>query len=454
MASRLGEHAVVIGGSIAGLISARVLGDYFEQVTILERDHIESRPAVHKSIPQGNHLHAVQVGGMQVLSALYLGFCDKLHDMGAVPLRLTLDTPIYFPDGVAFSLSGAVKEPHDLGLQIYSQSRGLLEHCLRQSTLALPNITAECDSAVVRLTERNGRIEGLSYKHDGEPCSLRCDLVIDCGGRGSHAPRWLSEMGFGAPEETTIGVDFAYSSTRFRIGDKALRPCAAFGGPPPKFTRAAALAQIENDVWLVSLGGRFGDYPPQDEAGFMAFAEGLPTPRLYEIIRDAERVDDISHFRFPTSVLRHYERLPSFPERFLVLGDAISSFNPVYGQGMSSAALQARALGQLLEERANSPQGLEGIAAAFFPKAAEVVNAPWTLAANFDFAYPQTTGTRPPMPAEALRYFRALDALTADDVAIHKILAEVFGLARPLSALWDEPVRSRVLARMQQAENA
>src|SRR5215469_5887602 len=318
MASRLGEHAVVIGGSIAGLISARVLGDYFEQVTILERDHIESRPAVHKSIPQGNHLHAVQVGGMQVLSALYLGFCDKLHDMGAVPLRLTLDTPIYFPDGVAFSLSGAVKEPHDLGLQIYSQSRGLLEHCLRQSTLALPNITVECDSAVVRLTERNGRIEGLSYKHDGEPRSLRCDLVLDCGGRGSHAPRWLSEMGFGAPEETTIGVDFAYSSTRFRIGDKALQPCAAFGGPPPKFTRGAALAQIENDVWLVSLGGRFGDYPPQDEAGFMAFAEGLPTPRLYEIIRDAERVDDISHFRFPTSVLRHYERLPSFPERFLV----------------------------------------------------------------------------------------------------------------------------------------
>src|SRR5215471_9859327 len=115
MASRLGEHAVVIGGSIAGLISARVLADYFERVTILERDHIEPRPGVHKSTPQANHLHAVQVGGLQVLSALYPGFSEKLHAMGAVPLRLTMDLPIYRPDGVAFSLTGAVREPRDLG---------------------------------------------------------------------------------------------------------------------------------------------------------------------------------------------------------------------------------------------------------------------------------------------------------------------------------------------------
>jgi len=454
MAGRLGEHAVVIGGSIAGLISARVLADYFDHVTILERDHIEPHPVVHKSTPQGNHLHVVLMGGLQVLSGLYPGFGEKLHAMGAVPVRLSQDSPIYGPDGVAFSLTGGVKEPRDLGIQLYSQSRGLLEHCLRQSTLSLPNIHAECDAPVTRLLETKGRVEGVSYKSNGEARSLRSELVLDCGGRGSHAPRWLAEMGFSAPEETIIGVDFAYSSTRFRISDDngKLGRVALFGGPAPQFTRGGALAHIENDVWLVSLGGRFGDYPPQDEAGFMAFAEGLPAPQLYEFIKGAERVDQISHFRFPTSVLRHYERLPSFPEGFLVLGDAISSFNPVYGQGMSSAALQASALGRLLEERTNSPQGLDGIAAPFFTKAAEVVNTPWTLAANFDFAYPQTTGTRSSMPSEIVRYFLALDALTAEDIEIHKTMVEVFGLARPLSALWDEPVRSRVLARMNKTD--
>ncbi|MBV8359184.1 MAG: FAD-dependent monooxygenase [Deltaproteobacteria bacterium] len=456
MASRLGEHAVVIGGSIAGLVGARVLADYFDRVTILERDHIESQPAVHRSIPQGNHLHAILTGGLQVLSELYPGFGEKLHAMGAVPFRLTRDFAIYRPDGLAFSLTGTVKEPRDLGIQLYSQSRGLLEHCLRQCTLALSNISAECDAPVEHLIEAKGRVEGVSYKYHGEPRSLRCDLVLDCGGRGSRAPRWLTEMGFSAPEETTIGVDFAYSSTRFRIpnDDSTLAPVLFFVGPPPAYPRGGALAQIENGVWLASLAGRFGDYPPQDEAGFMAFAAALPTPKLYEILKDAERIDQISHFRFPASVLRHYERLPSFPERFLVLGDAISSFNPVYGQGMSSAVLQARALGRLLEERTNSPRGLEAMATEFFPRAAEVVNAPWTLAANFDFAFPQTTGTRSSIPSEIVRYFLALDALTAEDIEIHKTLVEVFGLARPLSALWDEPVRSRVLARMQRAENA
>src|SRR5215472_351410 len=104
MASRLGEHAVVIGGNIAGLVSARVLAGYFDQVTILERDHIESQPAVHKSTPQGNHLHTILIGGLQVLLELYPGFGEKLHAMGAVPIRLTRDIPIYRPDGVAFSL--------------------------------------------------------------------------------------------------------------------------------------------------------------------------------------------------------------------------------------------------------------------------------------------------------------------------------------------------------------
>jgi hypothetical protein len=263
-------------------------------------------------------------------------------------------------------------------------------------------------------------------------------------------------MGFKPPEETVIGVDFAYSSTRFHLPnyDGELGRYPLFAGPPPNYTRGGGLAQIEGGLWQLSLAGRFGDYPPQDETGFMAFAKDLPSPRLYEILQGAERVDEIRHFRFPTSVLRHYERLASFPERFIVLGDAISSFNPVYGQGMSSAALQASALRDVLEQHRSAPQPLTDIAHAFFPKAAEVVYAPWTFAANFDFAYPQTTGTRMPMSQDMVRYFTTLDALTAEDPELQKIVTGVFGLARPLLTLWEEPLRSRVFERMQKASEA
>jgi 2-polyprenyl-6-methoxyphenol hydroxylase-like FAD-dependent oxidoreductase len=456
MSSRLGENAIVIGGSIAGLVTARVLSGYFEHITILERDHIEPRPQVHKSTPQGNHLHAVLLGGLQVLSRLYPNFTAVLQGMGAVGNRITRDAPVYRPDGVSYSLTGTVKEPRDLGYQLYSQSRGLLEHCLRQCTLAIPSISFECDAAVETLIQRDGRVEGVRYRRAGEPLSLASDLVVDCGGRGSHARRWLAGSGFESPPETIIGVDFAYSSTKFINPnyDRESGTLVFFGGPPPTYTRGAALVLVEDGVWQVSVAGRFGDYPPHDQAGFMEFVKNLPTPKLYEVLEGAERVDEIAHYRFPTSVLRHYERLGSFPERFIVLGDAISSFNPVYGQGMSSAVLQADALAQILAARASQPNGLDAIAAAFFPRAAEIVSTPWALAANFDFSYPQTKGERPQMTPDSLRYLLILDALTAEDIEVQKTLFEVFNLVRPRSDLWEEPLRSRVHERMHKFANS
>jgi hypothetical protein len=146
-------------------------------------------------------------------------------------------------------------------------------------------------------------------------------------------------------------------------------------------------------------------------------------------------------------VHRHYERLTAFPDGFLVLGDAICSFNPIYGQGMSSAALQVQALQRLLAEHAAKAQGLEGLALAFFPQVAEVIVTPWTLAANFDFAYPQTRGERPPNLKESAQYFATVDTLTAEDVEVHRLVTEVFQLTRPLSVLRQEPLRSRITAR-------
>jgi hypothetical protein len=148
-------------------------------------------------------------------------------------------------------------------------------------------------------------------------------------------------------------------------------------------------------------------------------------------------------------VWRHYERLTTFPEGFLVVGDALSSFNPVYGQGMSSAALQVHALQQVLHARATASQGLDGLAQAFFPQAAEIVLTPWTLAAHQDWAFPQTQGDRPADLEADAQYFAALDVLTADDVEVYRLLVDVFHLVQPLSALYAEPVRRRVVARQQ-----
>src|SRR5271156_6140035 len=372
--NRLGQHAIVIGGSIAGLMTARVLADFFDSVTVLDRDQIPSEPAIHKSIPQGNHLHLLLLGGQQVLSQLYPTFTDSLQQLGAVRLRAGRDMACFFGHRKAYSLTRSITQPHDLGFDFYCQSRGLLEHCVRQATLAHSNVKIRTECPVQGLIWEEGRVQGVRITQDGEPSSLEAGLVVDAGGRGSRAPRWVKEMGFQVPAETAIGGDFAYPSAQLRIPGYAGEPerMLLFLGPAPHYWTGAAFEAIENDCWHLSLFGRFGDYPPADREGFFAFVrEAVPSRKLYQIIKDAELVTDIVPHRFPASVQRHYERLAAFPERFVVLGDAISSFNPVYGQGMSSAALQVRALQQLLNDRANGSQadGLAGLGAAYFPKA-------------------------------------------------------------------------------------
>jgi 2-polyprenyl-6-methoxyphenol hydroxylase-like FAD-dependent oxidoreductase len=449
MAERLGGHAIVVGGSIAGLMTARVLSDHFDRVTIFERDQLEDAPVIHKSTPQGNHVHALLFGGELIMDSLYPGFSVELGRRGAVPVRSGCDVVWYRPEGKAYSLTGSVLEPRDLGYVGHVMSRGLLEYTLRQRTVALPNLRLE-RRVVSGLTSSTARVTGVKLEDGAGAPQCDADLVVDAGGRGSRGPRWLSEMGFAVPEETTIGVDFAYTSAKFKKPTSAngYEPIILVGGPPPKHVRGAGLFEIENKIWHVSLAGRFGDYPPTDQAGFIEFARELPSPVVYDAIRNTEQISDITLHRFPTSLQRHYERLVSFPERFLVIGDAVCSFNPVYGQGMTSAAMQVRVLSEVLKGRAQGGSGLDKLPEAFFPKAAEVISTPWILAANFDFAYPQTTGTRPPAMGEGIRYFAALDALQVEDPAVQRLLVEVFQLIKPLSALWDDPIRERVMARI------
>ena len=455
MENRLGQHAVVIGGSLAGLMTARVLAEHFDVVTVLERDHIEDRPALHQSIPQGNHLHGLLLGGQQVMVLLYPGFLDKLTTLGAVRCRAGTELVFYLPTGKAFSVTGTVREPRDLGFDITCHSRGLLEYCVRQCTLEHTNITFASESTVQGLVYEDGRVRGVRYQQSGEAHSLATDFVVDAGGRRSHAPRWLTALGFHTPEETTIGVDIAYASIKFRVPEHYDEPerLLLFIGPPPDFPNGAIMEIIEHNTWHVTLMGRFGDYPPRDAEGFLAFAQALHTPKLYDLIKDAERVSDITTYRFPTSVQRHYERLTTFPEGFLVLGDAISSFNPFYGQGMSSAALQVQALQQLLAERTAGAQGLDGLALSFFPPAAQIIETPWTLTSNQDLAYPRTHGERPADLEERVQYFMDVDALTAEDDEVYRLLIAVLNLAKPLSALRQEPLRSRIEAQQRKRGN-
>jgi len=382
------------------------------------------------------------------MKKIYPDFLQRLDKLGSVRCRMGKEAVIYRSTGKAYSFGGSVREPRDLGIDFYQQSRGLLEYCVRQCTLEHTNVAFQSGRLVQGLVCRHNRVEGVRYSNNGESGSLAADLVVDGGGRGSHTPRWLTELGFQPPAETTIGVDLAYASTKFTVPGDADRAEAimAFDIAQPDCPNCALMEIIEGNIWHLTMAGRFGDYPPRDEAGFFAFAKSLHTPKLYELIKDAERLTDITTYRYPTAVLRHYEKLSAFPDSFLVLGDAIASFDPVYGQGMSVAALQVQALQELLSARAAETSGMASLASSFLPKAAEIATNAWMLAANADLIYPQTQGARPPDLMEQLAYLGALDAVAGEDVEVQRLLVEVFNLCKPISALSEQPLQSRALA--------
>jgi hypothetical protein len=258
------------------------------------------------------------------------------------------------------------------------------------------------------------------------------------------------------PAESAIGVDVGYASAIFAIpADAPTDWKGVFTFPRvPHSSRGALLLPLEGKRWIVTVAGRYGERPPGDAEGFMAFARELRTPTIHKAIERATRLGEVARARFPASVLRHYDRLRAFPRGVLPLGDAVCRFNPIYGQGMSVAAQEAQALGRLLAARAAEPDPLGGLALPFFAEAAALIDTPWFSAAIPDFVHPDTTGDRPPDLAQMLAYGSAVTRLAARDPAVHTLTAEVQHLLKPRSVYREPEFVQRVLAVLADAAPA
>jgi 2-polyprenyl-6-methoxyphenol hydroxylase-like FAD-dependent oxidoreductase len=447
MSSYVARQAVVVGAGMGGLTAARALADHVEEVIVLERDTLPGDGSPRPGIPQGRHVHALLAGGHRALSALFPNFEDTLVRSGAVRMQVDSD--------VLREVPGDAVPRRDLGFHSYAQSRPRLEETVRELVRACENITLEDQSRVERLASSDdGRtVDGVVYSSsDGASHERTAELVVDASGRSRLTLDFLEGYGHPVPESTTVGVDMCYSSAVFVIPDDAPDDWKGiFSLPtPPHGSRGGLLLPLEGRRWILSLGGRLGQEPPGDADGFMAFAEGLPFPTIFEAISGAQRVGDIARFRFPESIRRHYARLPSFPGGLLPIADSLCRFNPIYGQGMTVAAQEAHTLSQLLTERTGEHEPLDGLAPAFFAAVENVIDTPWMTAALPDFAYPDTRGERPVDFTDQLRKNAALSKLAAVDAEVHKVLFEVRHLLRPHST-FAEPW---LVERMAEAEAA
>jgi 2-polyprenyl-6-methoxyphenol hydroxylase-like FAD-dependent oxidoreductase len=441
-----GQHAVVIGASMAGLLASRVLADHFEQVTILERDRLPHEVQARKGVPQGRHVHVLLHRGASVMKDLFPDLFPALIEDGSIAIDTVADFHWYN--------FGAWKPRFTSGITFYSQSRPLLEGLVRERVAARSNVRFLDACDVLRLCANDDatRITGVQIRHrEGEQHEevLSADLVVDASGRGSQTPQWLAALGYDTVEESAIKVDVGYATRLYRRPDHSHfdRDVLAIYSTPPAQKRAGVLAPIEDNHWIVTLIGWVRDYPPDDEAGFLAFARSLPQPDLYEAIAEAEPVAPIAIHKFPANRRRHYERLARFPEGFVALGDAVCSFNPVYGQGMTAAALEAETLNTLLyQQRERHPRGdITGFSRRFQKKITSIVETFWLLAASEDFRHPETQGKRPFGVHFLNRYARRIHELSTFDPQVTLLLYQVLQAIKPPMALFSPHILAKVL---------
>ncbi|HZJ05301.1 MAG TPA: hypothetical protein VFD59_07505 [Nocardioidaceae bacterium] len=383
-ATKVGAHAVVIGASIGGLLAARVLSDWFDQVTVLDRDSLPQEAEYRKGVPQGRHLHMLIQRGLQVLDQQFPGLADELAAGGAA--RCGTDDGAWYLGGHLPRFAG---DYHDL-----SMTRPFLEHHVRMRVAALSNVAVVSGRAATELltTSPGGesRVTGVltTPTSGGAPEALRADLVVDAGGRGSHAPAWLEQLGFGRPEEERITIGVGYTTRLYRRTEEDLAgdTFIIIQPTPPHETRAGVMVAVEGNRWLLTLGGWLGDHAPDDEEGFLAFAKGLPAPDIYDLITRLEPLGGFSTHKFPANLRRRYEKMPSQPEGFVVIGDALCSFNPLYAQGMTVSALESMELGACLDA------GLDGLPRRFYRRAAKIIDEPWQVAAGGGLRLPAGRG--------------------------------------------------------------
>ena len=385
----VGKRAIVIGASMGGLLAARTLADCYDEVTIVERDALPQDYEPRKGVPQGRHIHGLLARGREILEQLFPNLTEELVAEGATAGDL-VHQGLWFNHGVYLS-----NVPSNLfGI---AMSRPLLEGGVRRRLLKFSNVRLrdKCDALEVVFDHDQKRVTGVRIQDRGgsnNTETLSTDLIVDSSGRGSPSPTWLASMGYTKPREEQIKINLGYMTRTFRRRPEHFehlqgKQFAILGACEPDW-RFGAILGLERERWMVTLGGYLGDYVPTSDSGYLEFARSLQKPEIFNVIKNAEPLSPFTPYLFTASLRRYYDELSRFPENFIVFGDAMCSFNPVFGQGMTVAGMEALALRQCLQA------GAQGSAKRFFRAAKRLIDTPWQIAVGSDLQNPRVEGAR------------------------------------------------------------
>jgi 2-polyprenyl-6-methoxyphenol hydroxylase-like FAD-dependent oxidoreductase len=426
--TRSPRRALVIGASVAGLLAARVLNERYAEVVLLERDALPDRPSPRKGTPHAVHPHGLLARGRQILDELFPGFTEALVAQGGLNGDIGTEVAVD-ANGSRFARSPA-------GVHGLAVSRLAIEAELRRRVRALPGVRLLTEVDVLAPVHEHGRVVGVRWqRRDGSAAqTTAADLVIDCSGRGSRGPAWLREWGYEPPAEERVHIGLAYTSAYFRRAPGPPSVAGVIGTATAQLPRPSILLAQEpgedgQPRWVAGVGGYAGDHVETTREAMAERARQTHSPEICALAEGGQIIGVPMRYGFPYSQRRHYQKLRRFPRGYLAMGDALASFNPIYGQGMTVAASEALAL------RAALVRGSDGLAPRFFKAAAHVIDTPWQLAVGGDLALPQVSGPRP-FPVKLINaYVARVQRVAVHDAVVAAAFVKVMHMLAPPPSL-------------------
>ncbi|WP_314252276.1 NAD(P)/FAD-dependent oxidoreductase [Streptomyces sp. DSM 40907] len=422
------RRVVIVGGSLAGMLAAAAVKEHADSVEIIEAHDLPAGPEPRTGVPQAAHIHWLQAGGAEAIDALLPGSIDLLMAAGAHRIPVTTDMVIYSPEGWYRRWQRATH-------YVITASRDLTDLVVRQEVLKDPRVTVRTHTKAVGLLGDRRAVRGVRLRDaDGVESDLRADLVIDASGRASRLPRWLARLGITGLAEERLDSGMVYASRLYRA------PVPTRGWPvvgvqaDPRLRRpakAGGILPIDGDRWHVSLMGAPGGEPTRAAEDFESFARTLRHPIMADLLEHAEPLSEVSVTHSTANRRYYYERLSARPDGLVALGDSVATFNPVYAQGMSVAALGALALRDLLAT------GSAGNLAQRAQRAiARPVDAAWALSTGQDIHFTTTKGKRPKLADRLLRrYVSRLSRTATGSFRAATALTDVLALQAPPTSL-------------------
>jgi 2-polyprenyl-6-methoxyphenol hydroxylase-like FAD-dependent oxidoreductase len=441
-------HAVVIGASMGGLAAAAALAHSFQRVTVLERDTLPEGPDNRRGVPQGKHAHGLQPGGLLALENLLPGITDELVSRGVPAGDLSLIG--HWLVGGGLLARGAA------GVTGIGVTRPFLEHHVRSRVAALPGVSILDGVEAQRpITDGRERVTGIEISPTGGGPTERisADLVLDATGKVSKLPQWLAELGYPLPTEERVHCKMAYLSRRYRLADAdAMNGDLATIITPAATPHFGVMIAQEDGSHIVTLGGLLDSGPARNDEDYLAFAANLPDPTIAVALAGATPLTELQPSHFPASCRRRYDKLRSFPAGLLALGDSIASFNPMYGQGMSVAALEAVALRDLLHRGPVDPR-------TYYKQAHRLEDVAWQISTAGDLRFDAVEGRRTPEMRLINAYLDRLAGVARTDAVLAQAFLRVAGFIDPPESLFRPSVVLRVLrgrraARRSSADSA